>query len=448
MNKLPGEVKEILEILNKKHKAYLVGGCLRDMLMGKIPKDYDLATSANPDEIKECLKDFKLKDIGVSLGTILVVNGNFTLDVTPFRLEGKYIKNRKPSKVFFTKNLEEDLKRRDFTMNAMAFYDEIIDLYGGIDDIKNKVIRTVLDPKDRICEDALRILRAIRFASTLNFSLSQDLKEAIKENANLLKNISSERIRDEFSKILMSDYPKVGLNLLKELNIYEIFLPEIMKTIDYDQRTRYHSKTLFDHLLEVVNNCPKDLEIRMAALLHDIEKPQVFSLDEEGQGHFYGHEDLSAKSAEKILKRLNFSKDFIKNVSLLIKYHMTAHEVMTDRALRRQIRNLGSENSLKLYDLMIADRISTKKDRRADFLIDRKERERGLLKQDTAKEKFLKIDGSDLKKLGFKEGPIIGEILKALEEKVLDDPKINTKENLIEIVERNKKWEDFSERTE
>ena len=155
-----------------------------------------------------------------------------------------------------------------------------------------------------------------------------------------------------------------------------------------------------------------------------------------------------AKSAEKILRRLNFPKDFIKNVSLLIQYHMTAHEVMTDRALRRQIRNLGSENSLKLYDLMIADRISTRKDIRADFLIDRKERVRGLLSQDTAKEKFLKIDGSDLKKLGFKEGPIIGEILKALEEKVLDDPKINTRENLIEIVERNKKWEDFSERTE
>lgn len=428
---------KLFNTLNNKYESYFVGGAVRDMILGYNIKDYDITTSADPKEIIKTLSNYKTIDIGGPLGTVLVKTKNYSCDITPFRIEGDYIKNRKPSEIIFSKDIKEDVKRRDFTINALLYNGEIIDLVGGLKDLENKKIRSIGDPNKRISEDALRILRAIRFSTKYKFSLDEDLKIAIRNNRNLLKNISWDRIRDEFSKILLSDNSSYGLMMMADLGIFEVILPEIIKTIGYDQRTKYHGYTLFHHLLNVVENSPYDISIRLAALFHDIDKPDVFSIDEDGNGHFYGHEIKSSKTAVEILKRFGYKKDIIKKVEILILNHMKVHDVMTDKALRRQIRCVGRDNILDLYDLMISDRLSTTKDRNADDIILRKNRVMELLNEDISKDKFLAVDGKDLIKLGFIPGPKFKIILNELEQMALDDPSLNTREKLIEIIERS-----------
>lgn len=436
-NIISDELMDLFNILNSSYESYFVGGAVRDMILGYSINDYDITTLATPDEIRETLHMYKTIDIGGSLGTVLARTENFSVDITPFRIEGEYKNYRKPEEVIFSKDVRDDIKRRDFTINAILYNGEFIDYVGGIEDLRNKIIRAIGDPEERIREDALRILRAVRFASKYDFEIEDGLKSAIISNVSLLKNISYERIRDEFVKILLDKNVKLGINLLKELHILDIILPEILETYDYDQNSKYHENNLYDHIVNVVGYSPEVLEIRLAALLHDLGKPSTFSMGEDGVAHYYGHEVESSEIARNVLRRFKFSNEIIKNVRILIENHMTFQSVMTDRALRRQIRKVGSDNILNLYDLMVADRLGTMKSRSADDIFKRRDRVVELLKEPTSKPKFLNFGGSDLIEMGFTPGPEFKKILNELTELVLDDPSLNTNEKLRQIVERN-----------
>ena len=438
---------EVLFILNKLNEegfdAYIVGGCVRDKLLGLHPHDYDITTSAKPDEIKRVFKDFKTILIGEEFGTVGVLINETLYEVTTFRIDGKYLNFRKPENVTFSKSLREDLKRRDFTINAMAMDSsgELYDPFGGKKDLDDKILRAVGRPNERIKEDAIRILRAIRFAGRFDFYIEDELFDAISFERKLLKKISPERIFDEFSKMITSERPSYYLLLMNETGVLDVIFPELKRTVGFSQFSPYHDKTLFDHLICVMDEVKPDLALRLAALFHDISKVDTLSIGEDGRGHFYGHEILGADLVSEILKRLRVSNKIIDKVKILILDHMKVHSEMTDKALRRQIKRVGRENVLDLYDLLIADCKCTRIDRDASFIINRKNRVKELLDEKEMKtEKFLEIDGNDIKALGFNEGKIIGKILKDLENLVLDDPEKNKKDYLLEYINKNYRW--------
>ncbi|MGI5949534.1 CCA tRNA nucleotidyltransferase [Peptoniphilus sp.] len=443
---MPNDVIFLLKKLNNSgFLSYIVGGCVRDKLLGQTPNDYDITTSAKPDEIKEVFRDFKCVTIGEKFGTIGVLLNDVLYEITTFRIDGEYLNYRKPKDVTFSDDLKDDLARRDFTINAMAMDvdGKIYDPFGGRDDLDNKVIRAVGDANKRIKEDGLRIMRAIRFAGRLDFYIDEDLFEAMSCNREILREISVERIFDEFSKILLSDKPSNGLMIMQETGVLDILFPEIKRTVGFDQFSPFHDKTLFDHLLCVVDTVPKDLTLRLSALFHDVSKVDTLSIGEDGRGHFFGHEVKSAEVAREVLKRYKAPNKLIEKVSILILDHMKVHSEMTDKALRRQIKRVGRDNVLDLYDLLIADCKCTRADRDASFIEERKKRVINLLNEKEMKtEKFLDVDGKDIISLGFKEGKIIGEILKDLENLVLDDPSLNDKDYLIDYVKRNYKTGD------
>ena len=439
--------KEVLFILNKLKEegfdAYIVGGCVRDKLLGLHPHDYDITTSAKPQEIKRVFKDFKTILIGEEFGTVGVLINGTLYEVTTFRIDGKYLNFRKPENVTFSKSLREDLKRRDFTINAMAMDSsgELYDPFGGKKDLDDKILRAVGSPNERIKEDAIRILRAIRFAGRFDFYIEDELFDAISFERKLLKKISPERIFDEFSKMITSERPSYYLLLMDETGVLDVIFPELKRTVGFSQFSPYHDKTLFDHLVCVMDEVKPDLALRLAALFHDISKVDTLSIGEDGRGHFYGHEVLGADLVSEILKRYRVSNKIIDKVKILILDHMKVHSEMTDKALRRQIKRVGRDNVLDLYDLLIADCRCTRIDRDASFIIKRKNRVKELLDEKEMKtEKFLEINGNDIKALGFKEGKIIGKILKDLENLVLDDPEKNKRDYLIDYIDKNYRW--------
>ena len=436
--------KEVLFILNKLNEegfdAYIVGGCVRDKLLGLHSHDYDITTSAKPDEIKRVFKDFKTILIGEEFGTVGVLVDETLYEVTTFRIDGKYLNFRKPENVTFSKSLRKDLERRDFTINAMAMDSsgELYDPFGGKKDLDDKVLRAVGSPHERIKEDAIRILRAIRFAGRFDFYIEDELFDAISFERKLLKKISPERIFDEFSKMITSERPSYYLLLMDETGVLDVIFPELKRTVGFSQFSPYHDKTLFDHLVCVMDEVKPDLALRLAALFHDISKVDTLSIGEDGRGHFYGHEVLGADLVSEILKRYRVSNKIIDKVKILILDHMKVHSEMTDKALRRQIKRVGRDNVLDLYDLLIADCKCTRIDRDASFIIKRKNRVKELLDEKEMKtEKFLEINGNDIKALGFKEGKIIGKILKDLENLVLDDPEKNKRDYLIDYIDKN-----------
>jgi len=438
---MPLDVIFILDkLISNGFEAYIVGGCVRDYILGNEPNDYDITTSAKPNDIKKVFKDYKTILVGESFGTVAVIINDNTYEITTFRIDGKYLNFRKPEKVEFSNKLIEDLKRRDFTINAMAMDREynLYDPFNGKDDLENKTLRAVGNARKRLREDAIRILRAIRFSARFDLYMDEDLHDAISSERQLLKKISVERIFDEFSKMITSDNPSKYLLIMEETGVLDVIFPELKKTVGFDQKTPFHDKTLFDHLLMVMDYVKPDLSLRLAALFHDISKIDTFSIGEDGRGHFYGHEIMGADLTEEILKRYKASNKLIEKVKILISDHMKVHSEMTDKALRRQIKRVGRENVLDLYDLMIADCKATRIDRDASFLIKRKNRVLELLEEKEMKSnKFLEIDGNIIKSLGFKEGKIIGKILKDLEEIVYDDPSKNNKDFLIKYIEKN-----------
>lgn len=431
---IPLELEEIIQRFDEiGAEIYLVGGCVRDYLLGTSPKDYDMTTSLKPDEILELFSDYTCFTIGKKFGTIGLLTGIGIIEITTFRVDGLYLDNRKPQEVHFTQNIKEDLARRDFTMNAMAYHPQkgLVDPFFGQEALEKKIITTVGDPDKRFKEDGLRILRALRFMGQLNFSICPKVEESMKRQASLIQNLSPERIRDEMEKILLQDKPSLCLKKLVDLGLMEYIFPELIATVDFDQRSPYHSKTLFEHIICVVDHSPKKLSLRLAALFHDVMKPQTLSIDDEtGKGHFFGHDSLGAEEATRILKKYHEPKSLVQEVSTLIKEHMKVHDVMTDKALRRQIKRVGQDLILDLYDLMAADMSCTYEARPMEWIMERKERVKKLLEEGIIEKKSLAFSGKDIIKLGIKEGPLIGQLLKELEEIVLDDPSKNKEEFL------------------
>lgn len=438
LTKIPKPVLEILEKLQENNfEAYIVGGCVRDLLMNREPKDWDIATNAKPEEIIKIFPDSFYENKFFTVGVKTADEEIPVVEVTTFRIEQKYSDKRHPDEVKFAKSLAEDLGRRDFTINALALKlknkdFEIIDLFEGQKDLKNKIIRAVGNPDERFNEDALRMMRAIRFSSELNFKIETKTLEAIKKNSKNLQYVAEERIKDELQKIILSDKPSEGIELFHETGLLNFIIPELEKGYGVKQN-RHHIYTIYKHNLLSLKFCPsKKLEVRLAALLHDIAKPQT----KRGEGldaTFYNHDHVGKRVAEKILKRLRFSNGIIDKTILLIDNHMFYYnpEEVGESSVRRLIKKVGLENIKDLIDLRISDRLGSGvpkakpyKLRHLEYIVDK-------VSHDAISVKMLKINGNDLMKvLKIKPGPKIGAILDVLLSEVIEDAKKNTKKYL------------------
>ncbi len=422
-------------------EAYLVGGCVRDLLLNRKPKDWDVTTNATPEQIQALFPDSFYEN---DFGTVGVKTGSedtslAIIEVTPYRTEGEYKDKRRPESVTFGDNLEEDLARRDFTVNAIAFDDSkghIVDPYKGQEDLKAKVIRTVGDPKERFSEDALRLMRAVRFMAELGFALDSDTATAVAETADNLGHISRERIRDEFSRILMSKDPMMALQVAYKLGILKHISPTLEEGIGVEQN-QAHSYDVFGHLMHALQHAADKewpLDIRLAALFHDVSKPETRRWsDEKKDWTFYGHEVVGARVTKKILEDLHFSREIITKVTKLVRWHMffSDPDQITLSAVRRMIANVGQENIWDLLDLRICDRIGTGRPKEQPF---RFRKYKAMVEQalrDPISVSMLKTDGARLMEIfHMKPGPEMGHILNALLEEVLDDPKKNTEQYL------------------
>ncbi|MEM5947758.1 CCA tRNA nucleotidyltransferase [Spirochaetia bacterium 38H-sp] len=442
IKKLPETLIEIANTLKKnKHQCYIVGGAVRDIAMGKEPDDYDLASSATPEEIKKIFK--KVIPTGIQHGTVTILIKRDKYEITTFREEEGYTDLRHPDKIRYTRSLETDLSRRDFTINALALdpiTEEIYDLYQGYADIKKKIIKTVGQPDKRFEEDALRILRAIRFAAQLGFTIEKETYKAIKRHSKNIQQISWERIREEFTKVLLSPSPSLGIKLMEETEILQYIIPELLTCKNISQG-KAHRFDVYHHLLASCDLVEKkDIIIKLAALFHDIGKP-ITKIEIPGKGlAFYDHDKESAKIAKKILKRLKYPNSTIEKVTHLIQNHMIKYtEDWTDAAIRRHITRIGKDNLDQLLELLKADRwgITGTKTKVTDIEALRYRINTELNKSNALTIKDLKINGNTLQEtLEIPAGPWIGKILKYLMEAVLDDPKLNTKEKLIEIAKK------------
>lgn len=441
--KLTNEAKLLLDLINNSgYEAYAVGGFVRDAIMNREAGDIDIASSALPSELEAILDDNGIKYIetGLKHGTITAIINHIPYEITTFRTDGEYNDNRHPDNVQFVRNIKEDLARRDFTINAIAYNDinGIVDIFGGIEDIKNKTIRCVGDPDKRFREDALRIIRCLRFSSVLGYKIEEKTKEAIFNNKALLKNIAIERVFIELNKLLVGDY--VEDVLLEYREVFAVIIPELSDTFDFDQNTKWHIYDIYTHIVKSVSLSPKKDYIRMAVLLHDIGKPHCLRVDERGIYHFFGHEIVSAEIAYKVLKRFKASNDYINKVVTLIRKHNDY--ITNDSAdIKHWLNELGIELTLDYIDVKIADLSSHNLDL-SQHEIDTINNTRYSIENiiDSG-EPFsisqLDINGNDIKNLGY-NGREIAECLNYLLEIVIDNPKMNTKENLIKkIKERN-----------
>lgn len=431
---LPKHVTFIIETLEEHgYEAYAVGGCVRDSILGRIPGDWDITTSAKPEETKALFR--RTVDTGLQHGTITVLLEDESYEVTTYRIDGAYEDNRHPKEVTYTANLLEDLKRRDFTINAMAYNEKvgIIDAFGGAQDLKNGVIRCVGDAKTRFSEDALRILRAVRFSAQLGFRIEEKTRKAIRDLAGNLKDISAERIQAEMVKLLISAHPEY-IKTAWELTITKVILPEFDEMMQTDQNNPHHRFDVGNHTLEALKAVESDKVLRLAVLFHDIGKPKTRTTDDAGIDHFYVHHEVSQKMAEAIMRRWKFDNDTLYKVSKLVKYH-DLHPATTDKSVRRMIHRVGEDLFPYLLKVQRADILAQSEYERAEKLASLKIVEQ--LYQEILKRgeclnlKDLAITGSDLIQDGMKPGKEIGNILTELLNQVLEDPQKNTREYLI-----------------
>lgn len=450
--KIPVILQKMNNIFEKNgFKAYLVGGAVRDMFMNKEASDWDVATDATPEQVISAFK--KVIPTGIAHGTVTVHFMGEEIEVTTFRIEQGYSDGRHPDKVSYASDIEEDLSRRDFTMNAIAVSlkdGSIVDPFNGKADIKNKVIRSVGNPLERFNEDGLRPIRAIRFASQLGFEIETNTLQAISNEKVLQKTstISIERFRDELVKLLKSPKPSVGLKLLESTNIMKLFLPELLEgrnCIQNDVRG-YHVFDVLDHNFYSCDGAPvHKVNVRLAALLHDIGKPasKVVRVTDEGEIYnFFSHEKYSETIARKLLTKLRFSNNEINNVCHLIENHMFHYEESwSDAAIRRFVVRVKPENIEDLIDLRLADMygkynmpIQIKESNACDLLIQLQDRIKKIQEENSAFTlKSLAVSGKDLMEIGIPSGRLVGKILDSLLETVLDDPKQNSKDVLLNI---------------
>lgn len=354
----PVESMEVLEKLNQAgHKAYFVGGSLRNSLLGKPTSDIDMATSAHPEEVMELFSAYKTLPLGMKHGTITLIYKKLPIEITTFRVEGEYEKHRRPGSVKFSTSIEEDVQRRDFTINALAYHPQegLLDFVGGQEDLKKGILRTVGHPKDRFYEDALRMMRGLRFLATLGFSMEEQSKKALFELKHLLKEVSPQRLRSELSRLLLGDYVEDVLTQYYE--VLGVFLPEILPMVDFEQQTPYHCYDIWTHTAMVVDQSKKDEAFRLAALFHDIAKPSTFYLDERNVGHFPGHGIESAKITKGILIRLGYSKKIQKKVLPMILHHNTSIYPEPE-SIARRLFFWGPEVFFDVLDLKRADNLA------------------------------------------------------------------------------------------
>ena len=455
---IPTGAAYILQQLNKHgYEAYIVGGCVRDSLLGKQPNDWDITTSAKPEEVKAIFH--RTIDTGIQHGTVTVLvdreilddgsgslasHTDYAFEVTTYRVDGVYTDHRRPESVCFTASLEEDLKRRDFTINAMAYNPEqgVIDIFGGQEDLEKGIIRCVGEASERFDEDALRILRAVRFAAQLDFVIEDQTREAMRDQAKFLEDISVERICTELTKMIVSKHPE-RLGGAYELGLTQMFLPEFDVMMQTPQNNQYHLYDVGHHTLKVMEAVPATTVLRYAALLHDVGKPKCKTTDETGVDHFYGHQELSAKMARTILRRLKLDNDTIDQVCRLVRNH--DYGLSGDgpgmKSFRRFVAQLGAEHFADFLEIRKGDMAGQSAyhlEQRRQVIAHMEAMYAEIIEQKQClKLSELEISGKDLIAIGVKPGPDMGRILKALLDRVLEEPELNTREQLLAIVKES-----------
>jgi tRNA nucleotidyltransferase (CCA-adding enzyme) len=440
---IPKEVAHVTESLKKANfEAYLVGGCVRDLFMGRKPKDWDITTNATPEQIIPLFPETFYEN---EFGTVGVVTPETTneavkvIEVTPYRVEKGYSDHRRPDKVEFSQNILDDLKRRDFTINAIAYNPEtgeIIDPYGGVADLARGIIKAVGEPKERFFEDGLRILRAVRLHVELDFPIEANTEKAILDNKEVLSSVSRERIRDEFIKIIMSPRPMNGLLLLQKLGLLAVISPELEQSIGIEQN-QAHAYDVWTHLLKTVQHSADKgypLHVRLAALFHDIAKPATRRFDQaQKQWTFYGHEVVGSHVTKKILENLKLSRETIEKTVRLVRWHMffSDTEQITLSAVRRLVAKVGQENIWDLINIRLCDRIGTGRPKENPYRLRKYTAMVEQVMRDPITVGMLKIDGRKVIEVGdIAPGPKVGQVLNALLQEVLENPELNTEEYL------------------
>ncbi len=437
---LPKEVKKVISMLEDSgFEAYAVGGCVRDSLLGKNPTDYDVTTSALPEEMKVVFKNEHVIETGIKHGTITVLIEQNPIEITTFRIDMDYTDNRHPEKVLFTRSLKEDLARRDFTVNALAYSEKtgIIDVFGGTYDLEHGIIRCVGDPDTRFGEDALRIMRGLRFASVLGFDIEENTVASIHKNSELLKNVSAERLFSELKKLICG---KNAAKILAEhAEVISVLIPELLPLCGYDQQHFRHDKDALYHTAAVLENVPPVPVLRLAALFHDIAKPLCRSIDESGTAHYYGHAQMGAKMAEEILSRLKSDTETKNAVCELVRRHED-HFPPEPKALKRLLGKIGKSAFDDLIILMRADDLGKKPEYfpGEDFYDKYKNTAEEIIAKDECfSVKDLAVCGNDLIAIGIAPGPEIGRILNLLLEEVIEENLPNEKEKLLDFAKQN-----------
>jgi poly(A) polymerase/tRNA nucleotidyltransferase (CCA-adding enzyme) len=433
---IPAGVLNILATLKTKgFAAYLVGGSVRDLLINRTPAEWDITTSAKPAEIMKLF--IKVVPTGIDYGTVTIIAADGNYEVTTFRADEQYLDGRHPSNVRFTNDLHQDLSRRDFTINALAyepFSNELVDDFAGQVDLKKHLIRAVGDPFDRFSEDGLRSIRACRFAAQLNFKLEEKTKAAIAQTLEVTRKVASERLHDELVKLLAADTPSIGLELMRETGLLAILLPELVTCFRVEQPPNFHKYDVYWHNLHACDAAPKDnLVLRLAALLHDIGKPAC-----KVDLTFYNHDKTGAVAAEALLRRLKFGNNEIKQIVNLINNHMFNYtKEWTEAAVRRFLRRIGGvENVKPLFALRRADTAAMELEIGATYLFELQNRIDKIVAAEHALDiSDLKVNGQDvMSELKIPPGPKVGQVLNALLEKVLDDPKLNDHQTLLNLI--------------
>lgn len=439
---LPEAVKHIIQTIeNAGFEAYAVGGCIRDSILGREPNDWDITTSATPEQVKSLFRH--TVDTGLQHGTVTVLIKKECYEVTTYRIDGEYEDGRHPKEVNFTSKLSEDLRRRDFTINAMAYNEKrgLVDLFGGQEDLEAGIIRCVGDARERFQEDALRIMRAVRFSAQLGYEIEEQTAQAIKELAPTLNRISVERIQVELVKLLVSPHPEYILKMY-EMGLSKVFLPEFDVMMETPQNNPHHMYSVGMHTVKALQASAKDRIIRIAILLHDIAKPAMRTTDDKGVDHFNGHPNLGAEMSKKILKRLRFDNDTIDKVSLLVLYHDYGNVVSaTPNFTRKLIRKVGKDNFPELLAIKYADLMAQSeynREMKLEKLASLKANYEEVLEKDMCVQlKDLAVTGGDLIGAGMKPGKELGNALERLLEVVLEEPDKNEKEILMQYI---KKW--------
>ncbi|MBQ8625066.1 MAG: CCA tRNA nucleotidyltransferase [Agathobacter sp.] len=435
---LPENVKKIIEILEANgHEAYAVGGCVRDTLLLREPGDWDVTTSAKPEEVKELFSH--TIDTGIEHGTVTVMMNHVGYEVTTYRIDGEYEDARHPKEVTFTSNLVEDLKRRDFTINAMAYNESsgLVDEFDGLGDLEKGIIRCVGDPMERFSEDALRMLRAVRFAAQLGFSIEENTKAAIRKLAPTIAKVSVERIAVELVKILASNHPE-ELRTAYELGLTAVFMPEFDVAMETEQHNIHHMYTVGEHTIVAMQHVRPEKNIRLIMLLHDLAKPIVKTTDEEGQDHFRGHTQGGADMARQILRRLKFDNATIDFVARMVKHHDDRPE--KPNSIRRMFSAIGLENVPMMLEIKRADLLgqSTYQRESKMAIVDNLEAHyrECVANQTCLQKKDLSVNGSDLIAMGMKQGKEMGIVIDQLFEAVIENPEMNQREKLLSLAHK------------